>query len=694
MTLFQMSKRKHQAIERLETNYGNAIKRLCDRFHNEYSPPEPETPNWKPKNPEIVWPSMKKEEALSKLEWAGSGFPSNPLPKDIIGVVDVAAWEEKVQELSSLNEVDHGLIKLMKEVKTQLSEGASSHVRAPGTNLTQSSNWLPDPALQIPKVVDALASFVKAGHMAGPIFHLDRAKFKVNSIMAVIKPGGHVRVVGNLKSPKGQSFNEGIAEERKQDWPVSMTTVSQFAKMVFDAGPDAYIACSDVVDAYKMIPVSKDQRKLQAYHFCGALFIEIKLVFGDKLACQYFDRFHYAILHAFVYPSSYFPPVAQGRTVDDIPSVVPSNAKPALVSFVRSYRASLKFLNLRAAEDDPSRTKAFDCAQEGEVLGVRFNTKQFTWSLPHVKLLRLVNDLRQLARGHKKHSLRELEKVMGKLNHVAQLCPPLKTFTSEAVFLLGEHIRKLSDKDGQVSREDRDHHIFHAPQYVCQDLLMVAAIMADTHHHPLPIVDPDPTAPLCAMHVYTDASGHIAGPTSPALGIFFPPQDLLHARADSLPFPTDFLLQSNGASLVADTSSTLESLGILIPMMIDPGRCAGKSLHFHIDNYAVVSAFKKRRSGDKLTHTVIRAAYLLAGALACKLHVSWIPRRSERLSVIADDLTHINFQTALTLDPSCTTTTHQAFPPPVSSWMWKPQHNRDLGHEIVAWMRATFSELL
>ena len=83
--------------------------------------------------------------------------------------------------------------------------------------------------------------------MAGPIFHLDKSKFKINSIMAIKKPHGHVRVVGNLKSPKGQSFNEGIPEERKQDWPVTMTTVAQFAKMIYSAGRDAYFACSDVV---------------------------------------------------------------------------------------------------------------------------------------------------------------------------------------------------------------------------------------------------------------------------------------------------------------------------------------------------------------------------------------------------------------------------------------------------------------
>ena len=221
---------------------------------------------------------------------------------------------------------------------------------------------------------------------------------------------------------------------------------------------------------------------------------------------------------------------------------------------MEQYRNALQVLNLRAADDDPSCTKAFDCSQEGEVLGICFNTIDFMWSLPHGKLVTLVTDLRKIANGDKvQYSLRELERILRKLNHISQLCPPLKTFTSEATFLMVEHIRKLSDA-----------------QVVCQDLLLVATLIADTYDHPLPIVDPEPPVPLSATLVYTDASGHIAAPTSPSLGILFPPEDMLQAGAHSLPFPANFLLQSNGTGLVADTSSTLEALGIHIPLMIDP----------------------------------------------------------------------------------------------------------------------------
>ena len=65
--------------------------------------------------------------------------------------------------------------------------------------------------------------------MAGPLFNKDESELKINSIMAVKKPGGHVRVIGNLKSPEGFSFNDGISEEKKKIWPVCQASAMDFA---------------------------------------------------------------------------------------------------------------------------------------------------------------------------------------------------------------------------------------------------------------------------------------------------------------------------------------------------------------------------------------------------------------------------------------------------------------------------------
>ena len=683
----------HPLIEKASSSHAPSVARWKHALVTGLSPPTPPSVKWKPKNPEIVWPPMTYEEQLTQSQWKLTNFPSKPIPERIEGAVNVTVWNEKIDELVLSGE-EQGLINIMKDIGLQLSNGASSSVGSPGNAHTHVRNSFSDPLKQLPRVADALASWIKAGHVAGPLFDIEVGKYKYNSLMAVKKAGDHIRVVGNLKAPPGEAFNDGIPEERLKEWPVTMLTPAKFAKKIVNAGPNALMACSDMKDAYKMLPVSLDQRELQAYDFCGATFIELKLIMGDKLACSMFDKFHHTILEAFVRPLANFPPIAQGRTVDDIPSVVPPNARHALTSFVSSYRACLELLGIEAAADDPTCTKAFDCSTCGEVLGIRFDTQSFTWSLPSDKLYNLVTSIREIAADDYKHSLRELEIVMGRLNHVAQLCPPLKTYISEATCLMAEHMGAFSNGKGLINDAQRDSHRFMVTPDVRTDLLMVAAVLADTVNHPLPIMDPDPPIPLCSVPVFPDASGHIGGPTSPALGVFFPPFDMNHAAAYSLPFPTEFLLKSNGEALVADTTSTLEALGILLPMVIDPHRCVGKALHFNIDNIAVVFSFHKRRSKDRLAHTLIRAAYLVAGALSSRLFVSWVPRRSDESSKIADDLTHSDFRSVLDLFPQATKKTFESFPPPISKWMRDPVHDRDLGHAIIAWMASYYSNLL
>ena len=73
-------------------------------------------------------------------------------------------------------QVNAGLVKLMKDVRQQLSQGADSHVGSPGTSLTQGHNWVSEEARAdnaSAKIADTLASFTKAWHVAGPVFHRD-----------------------------------------------------------------------------------------------------------------------------------------------------------------------------------------------------------------------------------------------------------------------------------------------------------------------------------------------------------------------------------------------------------------------------------------------------------------------------------------------------------------------------------------
>jgi len=117
-----------------------------------------------------------------------TNFPSCPLPSSVTGVVNIPAWDAKITELLGSEQVNKGLVDLMLKVRHQLSEGADSHVSSPGTTLTQGTNWISEEARAdkaYAKVADALASFTRSGHIAGPILDQDCAQYKVNPILAV-----------------------------------------------------------------------------------------------------------------------------------------------------------------------------------------------------------------------------------------------------------------------------------------------------------------------------------------------------------------------------------------------------------------------------------------------------------------------------------------------------------------------------
>ena len=44
-------KHKHQAVERINNVHGPAVKRLCDRHHNQYTQPPAPVQEWEPKKP-------------------------------------------------------------------------------------------------------------------------------------------------------------------------------------------------------------------------------------------------------------------------------------------------------------------------------------------------------------------------------------------------------------------------------------------------------------------------------------------------------------------------------------------------------------------------------------------------------------------------------------------------------------------
>jgi len=116
------------------------------------------------------------------------------------------------------------------------------------------------------------------------------------------------------------------------------------------------------------------------------------------------------------------------RTLDDTPIICPKNQQWG-DSFANNYRRVCQEVGLTLAADDPNSVKAFSRQTRGIVLGFTFDTVSSTWLLPEGKF----DDVARLAEvallpGREGLPLEDIQKLLGKLESVAQLFPFMKGF--------------------------------------------------------------------------------------------------------------------------------------------------------------------------------------------------------------------------------------------------------------------------
>ena len=86
-------------------------------------------------------------------------------------------------------------------------------------------------------------------------------------------------------------------------------------------------------------------------------------------------------------------------------------------------------------------------------------------------------------------------------------------------------------------------------------------------------------------------------------------------------------------------STTLESVGLLLPLLAFPKMVAGKHLVLKIDNTAVLWGWHNGYvKHDESASEVLRSAFYLAGYLGATIHVEHVARVSDELATLADEM--------------------------------------------------------
>jgi len=494
--------------------------------------------------------------------------------------------------------------------------------------------------------------------------------------MMAVKQKDKVRIIMNLSKPEECCFNAAIDESRVEK--VHMSTARDFGYAVMECGRHARMWKYDMADAYKNLPAKISDLRLQGFCWGQAYFVETQQPFGAGTAVAAFDRLGNIVLTIATRVSG-IPRQWVFRTLDDVPLVTPasSNCGP---QFGGEYKAICRRLNISLADPCPKMEKSFEDTTIGTVLGIRFDSDRLTWTISAAKRDAILTDIARPLTGQLM-SLDDMQHLMGTLNDFGQMSPFLQAFRIPLNKFLAQ---LLSDPDLPLLMPDQAK----------ADLRIWASVVAATVV-PLPI----PCRPLpptfSAVHFISDAAGAryvkvrrkripcekpgIRGAASIGLiegevwyccRVTWPTHLLLEAK--------DELDKAYGCK-----STTLEMVGIMLPLLTVPHLLQGKEICLHVDNIAVVYGWQNKGVKNDLSATVlIRALHIIAVFLGCKVHVQHLHRMSTPDARLADRLSR---QQSTTRDDSrrIRNALQPPLPPALTRWLARPRLDWNLPLDLL-----------
>ena len=599
-------------------------------------------------------------------------FPFNPLPEVPTSPIDA----EKLAEIAAT--VQHKLTAAQEHRAAQALKILRCGVNAPlHTEL---------PGITVPNAIsvtnygeiftDTLADWIHKRFVAGPFPVPPIPGFRSNAMMAVAQKG-KIRIVMDMSRPEGESFNDAVDEIQLEK--VTMSSAKLFGYSVIECGKGARMWKWDWDNAYKNCPASSTDLRLQGFRWMGCYFVETQQVFGSKVAVSAFDVVGHTLADLAAAASN-FPPSLMHRTLDDLPIVTPASATYG-DEFAATYTNMAACIGAKLAKDCPNLEKAFSNSTRGTVLGVCFDTVAQQWSISLPKMNKILARIRGPMLGEPA-TLNEIEKLLGSLTDLAQLCPFMKAFKHPLLMLLTSF---LGDTFGtKIPSPD-----------VRKDLAVWAAAAAAAG-----VGLPIPHRPLLSSPEELIFVSDAAGAQFQKLGDHFvpiPPSGFRGAASiNSLTdgavwfyaqvvWPRFFLLEARDGlgHAYGCKSSTLEAVGLLLPFLCIPELLAGRDILLLTDNISLVFGWEARRVNNDIAASVfIKALHLISCFLGCNTRVRHIPRMSTPSASLADALTRESSTTREVLTAVADAPVYQA-PAVLLAWLEAPCEDWDLAYRLL-----------
>ena len=268
----------------------------------------------------------------------------------------------------------------------------------------------------------------------------------ISPVCVIPKPnGGKVRMIFNLSQPKGFSVNDNIDIS---NIPVKYCSVTDVVHWLMNNKSDEgwFMSKVDLTDAYRMVPIRKDDWKFLGMRVGGDIYIDRCLPMGASSSCQTFQKISDAI--AWMVMTTCPVTCTIFNYLDDFLIIAKdfSWCKSALGHFVQLCKeVGIPLSHEKTVE--PTRQIIF--------LGIGINSREHVLYIPEEKAKKTLMQLKKFM-GKSRPRVREWQEMLGKLCHLSQVIYAGRPYLSSLYSFLARILSKNRSQRQWVNQEARE----------------------------------------------------------------------------------------------------------------------------------------------------------------------------------------------------------------------------------------------
>jgi hypothetical protein len=338
--------------------------------------------------------------------------------------------------------------------------------------------------------------------------------------------------------------------------------------------------------------------------------------------------------------------------------------------FEESYIEVCKICNVKLGAPCPNFNKCFGKTKIGKVLGIWFRSSDLSWKLPDDKIFKTNTSIVE-AIECKKLTLLQMQKLMGRLENIAIMCPFLKLFMDPLY-------RKL----GWLQKNPYRTCVLDAQ--CIKDLYVFSGFLSDPNEwHPISPRSRGP--PIVRIELTSDAAG-LQKDENEKVGVAAIGLDLdgniMFARR--ILWHKEFLLSKDSLSkLFGKKSTTLECFGMLLPFISIPSVLKNQHIVLKVDNIGCVYAMENFKSKDDLMASIIvKSIHLIAARLGSCIHVQHLPRLSNWEAELTDRMSRLKTST-VNDEKLLNSFMYHDFSDKLSTWLKNPTEYWDFALDLL-----------